>query len=34
MITGDHKLTATSIAKDLGIYKKGALVIDGEDLVK
>ena len=34
MITGDHKLTATSIAKDLGIYKKGALVIDGEELSK
>lgn len=34
MITGDHKLTATSIAKDLGIYKKGDLVIDGEELSK
>ena len=32
MITGDHKLTATSIAKELGIYKKGDLVIDGEEL--
>lgn len=34
MITGDHKLTATSIAKDLGIYKKGDLVLDGEELSK
>ncbi len=34
MITGDHKLTAISIAKDLGIYKKGDLVIDGEELSK
>ena len=34
MITGDHKLTATSIAKSLGIYKKGDLVIDGEELSK
>ena len=32
MITGDHKLTATAIAKDLSIYKKGDLVVDGEEL--
>ena len=32
MITGDHKLTAQAIAKDLGIYKKGDLVVDGEKL--
>ncbi len=32
MITGDHKLTAQAIAKDLGIYKKGDLVVDGEEL--
>lgn len=32
MITGDHKLTARAIAKDLGIYKKGDLVVDGEEL--
>ncbi len=34
MITGDHKLTAKSIAKDLGIYKKDDLVVDGEALSK
>ena len=34
MITGDHKLTAQAIAKDLGIYKKGDLVVDGETLRK
>ena len=32
MITGDHKLTARAIAKDLSIYKKGDLVVDGEEL--
>ena len=32
MITGDHKLTAKAIAKDLGIYKNGDLVVDGEEL--
>ena len=32
MITGDHKLTARAIAKDLGIYKKGDVVVDGEEL--
>ena len=34
MITGDHKLTAQAIGKDLGIYKKGDLVVDGETLSK
>ena len=34
MITGDHKLTAKAIAKDLGIYKKGDRVVDGEELSK
>ena len=34
MITGDHKLTAKAIAKDLGIYKNGDIVVDGEELSK
>ncbi len=32
MITGDHKLTAVAIAKELGIFKQGDLVLTGEDL--
>lgn len=32
MITGDHKLTATAIAKNLGIYQDGDYVITGEEL--
>ena len=32
MITGDHKLTAKAIAKDLGIYKEGDDVVDGIEL--
>lgn len=34
MITGDHKLTAVAVAKELGIYRKGDLVFTGEDLNK
>lgn len=34
MITGDHKLTATAIAKGLGIYSDGDLVMTGEELDK
>lgn len=34
MITGDHKLTATKIASDIGIYKKEDLVINGDELAK
>ena len=34
MITGDHKLTAVAIAKDLGIYSEGDIVLTGEDLDK
>lgn len=34
MITGDHKLTAQAIAKELGIHKKDDLVVDGEELSK
>ncbi|MEM3442718.1 MAG: HAD-IC family P-type ATPase [Candidatus Bathyarchaeia archaeon] len=34
MVTGDHKLTAVSVAKELGIYKEGDFVLTGEDLEK
>ncbi|MDH7509301.1 MAG: cation-translocating P-type ATPase [Methanomassiliicoccales archaeon] len=32
MITGDHKLTAVAIARELGIYAEGDLVLTGEEL--
>jgi Ca2+-transporting ATPase len=32
MITGDHKLTALAVAKELGIYREGDEVFTGEDL--
>lgn len=32
MITGDHKLTASAIARDLGILKEKELVVTGEEL--
>jgi len=32
MITGDHKLTALAVAKEIGIYKEGDLVLTGEEL--
>lgn len=32
MITGDHKATACAIAKDLGIMKKGDLVMTGAEI--
>jgi len=32
MITGDHKLTALAIAKELGVYKEGDVVLTGEEL--
>jgi Ca2+-transporting ATPase len=32
MITGDHKLTAEAIAKELGMMKKGDLVLTGAEL--
>jgi len=34
MITGDHKLTAVAIAKEVGIYKHGDVVLTGEELEK
>lgn len=32
MITGDHKLTAAAIAREIGIYTSNDLVLTGEDL--
>ncbi len=32
MITGDHKLTATAIARDVGIYVDGDLALSGDEL--
>ena len=32
MITGDHKLTAVAIAKEIGIYKEGDKCLDGNEL--
>lgn len=32
MITGDHKLTAVAVARELGIYKEGDLALTGEEL--
>jgi Ca2+-transporting ATPase len=34
MITGDHKLTAVAIARELTIYRDGDLVLSGEELQK
>ncbi|OGP63847.1 MAG: ATPase [Deltaproteobacteria bacterium RBG_13_47_9] len=34
MITGDHKLTAVAIAKEMGIFKEGDRVLTGEELEK
>jgi Ca2+-transporting ATPase len=34
MITGDHKLTALAVAKELGIHREGDLVFTGEELSK
>ena len=34
MITGDHLLTAKSIAKDLGIYQERDLALSGNELKK
>ena len=34
MITGDHKITATAIAKELNIFQSGDKVLTGDDLEK
>ena len=34
MITGDHKLTAVAVAKEIGIFREGDLVLTGEELAK
>ncbi|MEM4189386.1 MAG: cation-translocating P-type ATPase [Candidatus Caldarchaeum sp.] len=32
MVTGDHKLTALAVAREVGIYKEGDIVLTGEEL--
>ena len=34
MITGDHKLTAMAVAREIGIYRDGDLSITGDELAK
>lgn len=34
MITGDHKLTAIAVAKDVGIFKEGDIVLTGAEMGK
>jgi Ca2+-transporting ATPase len=33
MITGDHKLTALAVARDVGIYREGDLVLTGAEMM-
>ncbi|GBC68512.1 Calcium-transporting ATPase 1 [archaeon HR01] len=32
MVTGDHKLTAIAVAREVGIYREGDLILTGEEL--
>lgn len=34
MITGDHKLTAVAIAKEMGMFEEGDMVLTGDELEK
>ena len=34
MVTGDHKLTAVAVAKEIGIYQEGDMALTGEELEK
>lgn len=34
MITGDHKITAKSIAKEVGIFRKGNIILEGKEIDK
>jgi len=34
MITGDHKLTAVAVAREIGIYREGDIALTGDDLDK
>jgi Ca2+-transporting ATPase len=34
MITGDHKVTAVAVAREIGIYREGDLVLTGPELEK
>lgn len=34
MVTGDHKLTAVAVAREIGIYQEGDIALTGEELEK